>query len=249
MDDREDKKKVRGILETAGLQVEEIPEGAGKSCDFRGNDDHERYLIEVKRFDDDEAIRKARRSGDPYCRERSRFSSNTVSDQEDKAVKQLAQTARETDDDLRIGALIANRNLGADRTNILGTLYGIRKLAAQQAGKDQPWDCLYFSHSAFFRHRSKLDGVLVLEEPGVNLFLNDHSTRADRLRRSPLAAFFMQKNAFRDQASFDSKKFLVADCAGDRNDQQHVLSYLEQKYGLVRAVCINSYDYRGFLPL
>jgi len=158
-------------------------------------------------------------------------------------------TAREAGDDLRIVALIANSNYGADVTNILGTLYGIRKVAGQKEGTDLARDSLYFSHSAFFRYRHALDGALVLDGTRAEMFLNDYGERLGRLGRCGLARFFHEKRALRDKASFERQGFLVADCDADRNDENAVLRHLEQKYKLKKAVCLHSFDLRGVVFL
>ena len=236
---------VQRILEDAGLLVNPVPPAECMRCDLRATDELDDYLIEVKRFDDDEAVADTRQSGGDYLRDRPRFSSHTVADVIAKAAKQLSLTAKQTGDGLRVVALLANASFGADLTNILGTLYGIRKVAAYKDGSSLAWDCLYVLESAFFRHRREVDGALILDRSHFGLFLNDYGARADRLRQSGLAGFCRAKCAFRDAATWENDGFLVADCDAARSDESAVLRHLEQKYGLTRAIGMHSFEYRG----
>jgi hypothetical protein len=232
MSDKQDLCTVRRLLEDAGLHVERVPEATIKRCDLRARDDSEGYLIEVKGFHDDEAIGKALRSQGLHDSVSSYDHRNTVEDGIEEAVKQLRETAGGSEKELRLLALLVRTtDTKVTRQQILGAIYG--KASLPQRGTQNHHECLYFNESAFFRNRTALDGAIVIDPPHpAFLWANDHSSRLDRVRRSRVGQFFVEKEAFYDARHWGDKGFLVADCDIPRNDSAAVIEYLEKKYTL-----------------
>ena len=130
---------------------------------------------------------------------------------------------------------------------ILGALYGARRVAQTVADDSCSLNvCLYFSHSDFFKHRSRLDGVMALDSGRAELHLNDHSPRVARMRASRIALGFSNKNALRDASGVARLHgYLIADCSADRNREDSVCRYLESKYKLRRVVRMHSLEFDG----
>ncbi len=204
----------------------------------------------MKSFHDDAAIGEAMRKGDIYVGKRSHHRSNTVESAIDDAIKQLRATASTANSELRLIALIARTVYGPDVTarQILGTLYGIRSvLDGAEPGKSEPAQCLYFSHSAFFRYRRELDGAIVIDDGSVMVCLNDHSRRIQRLRQSGLGFFFAQQGALNDARALEERGFLLADCDVDRNDEEAVCRYVADKYGLCHAIVVTPTEHSAMM--
>ena len=245
MNDANDVSLVRAVLEAAGVRAERVPTAQAKRCDLWAEDDAEHYLIEVKGFHDNPAIHKAlRETGESQSQRRLDYLGTVAGDVSD-ALTQLRETAQGHAESLWLVALLARTAYGPDVTvkQILGTLYGTRQVMDMDSPTASAVSCLYFSHSAFFRHPD-LDGAMVIGPKGSMLCLNDFGRRVDRLRRSPLGRFFAERGALHDAASSERDlHILVADCDADRDDEAKVLQYLEQKYKLKHLVSLAPVEY------
>ena len=242
MNDHDDIAVISRILEDVSLDVHRVPEESSKRCDLRAYDRNEHYLLEIKGFHDDEDIKRAFRQGYDYEASRSLCRSLTIESAVAEAVVQLKQTPTGRHAPLRIVCLLARTRYGQDLTveQINGTLYGTRYIVyAGPSGKAESCLCLYFSHSAFFRHRHELDAAIVIDSRGAGLQVNDHSANVERLKKSALGWFFAKRNALNDAISLEHEGgFLIADCGIDRKDEAAVLRYIALKYGLKNARCM-----------
>lgn len=240
---------VSEILTRVGICVRFIPRSNEQTCDLRADDGHEQYFIEVKAFHrrEETNTRKSRF----LIREKSLI--GIVRDRTAKANRQIRATASRDDDGLRLQAWIRHSPYAPEVHHmILGAVYGARMvLQTRTDGRMAPNVCLYFSHSDFFKYRTRLDGVIVLDSGRGEFHLNDHSNRVARARKSGIAQAFLQKNALRDAASLASEwGYLIADCHVDRNNEDAVCQYLERKYDLKRVIRMHSLGFEGieFLP-
>jgi hypothetical protein len=232
--DAEDRRIVSQILAQAGIAAEPIPESSSKRCDLCAKDtEGGLYLLEIKGFHDDEAIVKTLDEGKVYSKVPHFDWSNAVDAAVKEAVHQLNSTARTVDGPLRIIAFVICTTFDADLVfqQILGTLYGKRSLL-DGPSPSKHLECLYFSHSAFYRYRADLDGVLVVDSKGITFWLNDHGGRPDRVRESVLGKFFTRNGVLNDAASLEQEGLLVTDCNVDRNRVKEVLQFVKEKYHL-----------------
>jgi hypothetical protein len=233
MSDADDLSFVVRLLESAGLHLERIPTAHTRRCDLRASDTHERYLIEVKGFHDDEAINRNLRAGEVYERSRSFDVSSTVDSAIRDAVEQLRKTLDQRKPELRLICLLSRNRIDAEvvRQQIVGVLYGKRSLVPSTIDSREHHECLYFAESAFYRHRKCFDvAVIIFSDDSFIFCVNDHSSNRERVQKSMLGRYFTE--AFYDQYRWEREGFFIADCPFDRGDEQEVRLYVEQKYGL-----------------
>jgi|GEM_PF-3772199 len=239
MSDTDDLDLVTRLLEAAGLQVDSIATGPTRRCDLRASDGRERYLIEVKGFHEDEAITKTLREGQLHESARSLHYSGSISNVIDDAVKQIEETLDRKNPELRLICLLACDKYDNDIVShqIRAVLYGMRSLLVPATGgKVADRECLYFGESAFYRHRTNLDGAIVIAPDGAMICVNDHCSNVKRLRESTPGQLFVQKEAFHDEHELERRGCLIADCSIDRREEQRIHMYIEQKYGLNQTV-------------
>ena len=243
MSDTDELRQVATLLEAAGLHVERVDEATTKRCDFRAHDDREHYLVEVKRIDDHASMAGALRECKTYQQSKEVSSDGSLRAKVEHAVKQLIETSAEATE-LRLVALVERRSLPEITEQALATLYGLRTIVDLDSLESR--DCLYFSESAFFRHRVNLDGALIMQGAKAGLLVNDHSQCGKRVLASRLGEFFAQLGCLHDAERLQRDGgFLVADCGLDRSSEYEALQYLGSKYGMKQPVAMRSYEWLG----
>ncbi len=249
VNDGQDRETIAAILAGAGLTVEALPEGTTKCCDLRAHDKLDRYLIEIKAVCEDDRMAEAVRQREPYVDESELSPDGSMRTKVRHATKQLNATYATARRELRLIALIERRHQpSAHRLSdeAFTTLYGARLIADDS----NAYKCLYFSNSAFFRHRDCLDGAIVLEGRKGALFLNDHSNESNRLAESQLGRFFERLHLLRSACEMETEAgYLVADCDIPRSQEANVLRYIAEKYGLTRAVAMHSMRWAATIPI
>jgi hypothetical protein len=248
-DDTADIELISTILEKAGLKVEQVPRAQGKRCDLRAQNRDERYLIESKGLHDDRAVRDELREGRPYAEYTNIAWTSPIADRIDEAIKQLRETADGTADDLRLIALIDRGSAwsGIILKLIFATLYGSRAVYSGETAHD----CLYFSYSAFHKHRGELDGAIFVDRAGWGaLCANDHSAHVQRLCDSTLGRWFAKRKLLHTAERLEREAdYLVADCDVDRRHEAAVLGYLASKYHLIRPGLMFLNEAAAIIPL
>jgi len=250
--DAEDIKLIELALSEAGLCVQRLAEGADPTCDFQAGDAaDERYLIEVKALHDDADISPTLRRGEMYEKTTPMNRSARVDSVIDKAIGQVAATTERVPDSLRLLAFVVRSKLDAKvrYQQLMGELCGKRSLITRSStpGKNDHHECFYFAHSAFFQHRNAIDAALTYFIDGFTLFINDHSPRAERIRKSVLGQFFDSRKAMMDNAALLRHGYLIADCNLDRSDEPAMTRWLAERYGLVRPVVLDFKRYSAMV--
>lgn len=129
------------------------------------------------------------------------------------------------------------------------TLYGITNIYDLE-GDSYHRPCFYFHDSDFFRHRRYLDGAILTSISGAaQLCINDHSARADTLRKSSLAEKLAE--VLVDPAVDEAQGAgYIADTDIDRKDSDAVLRYLRRKYGrdMLDKIELGYMSFTGMAP-
>ncbi len=231
-------------LSAIGIDAEKLPESTGRTPDIAAYDPATKYVIEVKtRTDDETVVRELKETGEAY-RVSPIGPTNTAGTIFQDAIGQLsAYGDREA---LKVIWLCVRSRRGATSTladQLRHTLYGISRVAGGGVGAKAP-PCYYFHESVFFRYRQLVGVILDLGDRGA-LCINNHSDRANDLKRSVLARSF-------GGAVFDPVEqeraghCLIADCQIDRRDSEAVLQFISDKYGIEYAVHFNLDEHAGF---
>jgi hypothetical protein len=255
MDDERDIELVWKNLEKAGLLVTPVdvnPSASVERCDLAAKDSCEKYLVEVKRINDEDNIKQELRNGQMFETTRSYVYRLRVAKEIHKAKKQLESTAEDYKDHLWLVALIAGSSYDPRfmHEQILGTLYGIGDMTDIEAGGERRRRrCLYFSESAFYKH-PELDGAIVLGPDGIALYMNDYGRRLERVRRSGLACFLSPHDVVYDKETMESRcDSLIADFEMDRKDVPAVFARLQKKYSDRNLQMVNWQRWEGIANL
>lgn len=233
-----EKKTVIEILRGFGFSSCEIPEEPqrGRRADIRSVKDAESYLIEVKSKEDHPEFSAAlKKTNDleivPYEKRLRR--SNTFG----KIIREGVGQLEETPDIAQSFKCIWFRAIEALFTDAFAfmkaTLYGTRILLVRdQSGSFSHASCFYFDPNEFFKHPS-LDGVVLDNGRGAELCVNSFSKRFADFRRSFLYKFFEARRALTDPSRLEEgKQILVADTGVPRSDQEAVIRFVQEKYGI-----------------
>jgi hypothetical protein len=225
-----------------GASVEEIPTSSAEESDWLAELKGFRLLVEEKAKLESPASQQDReealRSGRVHGMTTPLSQSNRLSGIVRKARKQLASTAARLEHDARI---IWFTGLGFDAEakhyQFMSTLYGSTKIF--ELDKPELRECYYFRNADFYRYREELDGAvaafLIGDSVTMKLCLNTYSPRYRAIKSSPFAAQF--PNGLIDPLAEEaSGNAYIADTDIDRRDSGAVLQYLQQKYGLKRAM-------------
>ena len=228
--DRELKAAIAENLEGMGFSVQHLDEReSDKTPDFLAVKS-ERFLIEVKEKGDDpsklEAEAERAREGGIAERHEYWGPKNTVARIIKDGSRQLAAWPEEERDYCLLWLHASGRDPESQYEQFRGTLLGVTNII--EMGKSTMKECYFFHDSAFFRWRQTLDGAIVSSAKEAELWLNPHSSRADRLKASELTAAFGGANDPRDLEAQGT--IFIADCEVDRRDSDAVKRYLQEKY-------------------
>ena len=235
-----EEKYVIGRLAEIGIRAEKLPRiHARKSCDLLAVDQHDRYLIEVKRRRSDETIQKLLRDTGRtgLLHHPAGYSASTEKTMRE-AVKQLDAISIAgwpfkliwfyIDPQFRDGHTLA--------LQVHDTAFGATNLVRMTTvGEASSVHC-YFFHRSIFHTHPQLSGVVLDTGSHVALLVNPFAKRLAEFRRTGFHLWFDKDEGgvvdpFRLEAAGVA---FVADCAIDRRNEHAVLSYLKQKYELPR---------------
>jgi hypothetical protein len=230
------------VFEFWGATAEEIPTSSAEESDWIAELKGFRLLVEEKAKLENPALQKEReealRSGRAHGMTTSLSHSNRLSGIVRKARKQLSSTAARLDHDARI---VWFTGIGFDAEakhyQFMSTLYGSTKIF--EIDNPRLRECYYFRNADFYRYREELDGAVAAflfgDSVTIKLCLNTYSPRYLAIKSSPFAAQFQNGliDPLAEEASGDA---YIADTDIDRKDTGAVLQYLQNKYGLSRAM-------------
>jgi hypothetical protein len=238
------KQVARHFFEEVGFEVQEIPEVDEKRADLDIYDGVQQYIIEVKEKLDTgsqltvlensnlDTDRKVTR--EPHAR------SNRLDAILKHGRKQLVATPAK-DDALRLIFLMftgPNADMFVRRS--LYTFYGIQDVIPR-VGSGNGVNCVYF-HNSFAFSSPCIDGLLLVENDGVQLCINEFSPTCDILRKSRLAV--KMGEAVYDPATFDNDAGkIVLRSTLPRTNEREVLDELERFTGVrYSAITLNRYN-------
>lgn len=231
------------VISSFGFHVEKIPESSSESPDFFVTDGSDRYLIELKtKLDSDDLVAERQEvleKGEMYQRTTVLERTNTISGIIRKAARQLASKKDEYSADYCFICLHAS-GLGASEkiTRYEVSLYGSKEIIHFDGGDPNIKTCYYFTNSDFFNNKEIVDGALILGDKAGRLCLNNLSPRYKGLRDSSFVAAFYDGLVDPWHKEKNGQAYVVD---GDlpRNDENGVLNYIREKYGLKKVVPFN----------
>ncbi len=238
------KQIARNFFEGLGFHVNDIPETEEKRADLEVNDGHQQYIVEVKeKLDTGSQLTVLENSYPDSDRKITRephAASNRLDGILKDGRKQLDATPA-NDDALRLIFLMftgPNADMFVRRS--LYTFYGVQDVIPL-SGRGGGMNCVYFYNSFSFSS-PRVDGLLLIENNGLQLCLNEFSRTCDVLRKSQLAAKIGA--AVYDPASFDEDngKIVLRSSISRTNDRE-VLDELERLTGVrYNTIPLNRYN-------
>jgi hypothetical protein len=230
------------VLEAWGATAKPLPTSSKEESDWLAELGGCRLLIEEKTKFDDPAERHARdtalASGQVHGSTLSLSHNNRISGIVRKGAGQLSSTKSDVEHDIRV---LWFTGVGFDSEakhyQFMATLYGSTRIFELDHPKMKT--CYFFRNSDFFRYREHLDGAIAAYLCGntvtMKLCLNPYSPNWMGLRDSPYAQQF-KLGLVDPVAEEEAGEAFIADTDMPRNNEANILKYLEQKYGLNRAM-------------
>jgi hypothetical protein len=230
------------VLEAWGATTESVPTSRKEESDWLAELGGCRLLIEEKTKFDDPAERQARNaalaSGQVHGSTLPLRHNNRISGIVRKGAGQLSSTKKHVEHDIRVLWFTGVEfDAEAKHAQFMATLYGSTRIFELDHRQMKP--CYFFRYSDFFRYRDQLDGAIAAYLNGstvtMNLCLNPYSPNWMTLRDSPYAQQF-KLGLIDPVAEEEAGDAYIADTDIPRNNEAAVLRFLEQKYGLKRAM-------------
>lgn len=230
------------VLEEAwGAKVRVLPTSSKDECDLLADFEGVRLLVEEKTKFDDPLEQQKREAtlaaGEVHGSVLPLRHNNRLSGIVRKATKQLSSTASDIDHQFRIVWFTGvGFHAEAKHYQFISTLYGSTRIF--ELNKPKMRECYFFRNSDFFRYRDSLDGAVAAFLKGdnltVKLCLNPYSNSWEGLRDSPFAANFKLGliDPVAEEAAGES---YIADTDLPRTNEQTIIRFLEEKYGLEMA--------------
>lgn len=230
------------VLAAWGAKAEPLPTSTKEESDWLAELDGCRLLIEEKMKFENPATQAARSNalatGQVHGAIIPLSHNNRISGIVRKAAGQLSSTGIDVQHDLRILWFTGvDFNGEAKHYQFMSTLYGSTRIF--ELDQPQMRECYFFRNSDFFRYREQLDGAVAAFLNGdtvtMKLCLNPYSSNWQALRDSPYAKQF--KLGLIDPIAEEAAgEAYISDTDIPRSNEYAVLKYLEQKYGLTRAM-------------
>lgn len=241
--------KVKDWFLNHGYEINKIPETNVESPDFFITDDTSTYLLELKtKFPSEEEVNERKTvlsSGEIHNIDEIVTSKKSLSKIIWKAKNQLKNYEKE-ENILRLVWLLSTGHLAEPRLNQFeATLYGSTYLySIERYG-----NCYFFHNSDFFKYREVLDGAIVSTESKGKLLLNPLSPRYKTMKSSSLIEHFKEGSVIDPiEIEKQGQAFLV-DSGINRDDEQAVLEYLQQKHKIEKIAVINMHYLSGTMDV
>jgi len=223
----------RQFFEEFGFGVDDIPEADTKRADLDVNDGKQQYIVEVKEKLDTGSQLSLLPNSYPGSERKITREPHAASNRLDGILKdgrkQLTATPA-ADNALRLIFLMfvgPNAEMFVRRS--LYTFYGVQDVTPVSHEGDG-LNCVYF-HNSFSFSSPEVDGLLLMENDGLQLCLNEFSATCDVLRHSQLSR--KMGAAVYDPAGFDDDDGkIVLRSAVSRTDERAVLDELERISGV-----------------
>ena len=230
------------VLQQWGATVEPLPTSDKEESDWLAQLEGCSLLVEEKTKFDDPASLAARAAafaaGQVHGSITPVTHNNRISGIVRKAASQLRSTAPDMTHDLRILWFTGIGHSGEARHHqFMATLYGSTRIFELDRPVMKP--CYFFRNSDFFRYREYLDGAVAayVHENNVTmkLCLNPCSSTCDALGESPYAKRF-KLGLVDPVAEENAGEAYIVDADIARSDEPTIIQFLEQEYGLTRAM-------------
>ena len=238
------KKIARQFFMGLGFHVVDIPESDAKRADIEVNDGINQYIIEVKEKLDTGSqltvLSGVYPNSDRQITHEPHAPSNRLDGILKHGRKQLAATPAKKDALRLIFLFFTGPNADMFVRRSLYTFYGIQDVVPA-SGKDPGINCVYF-HNSFSFSSPNVDGLLLREDEGLQLCLNEFSPRCGVLRQSKLAQ--KMGTAVYDPVKFnDDHGKIVLRSTISRTNQSDILDELKRIFGVrYRAITLHRYN-------
>jgi len=227
------KQTARDFFEELGFHVDDIPETDTKRADLDVDDGDQQYIVEVKQKLDTGSQLTVLHNSYPGSDRKITREPHSASNRLDGILKdgrkQLEATPAGEAVLRLLFVLFTGPNADMFVRRALYTFYGVQDVIPVSESGDG-LNCVYF-HNSFSFSSPYVDGLLLMENDGLLLCLNEFSSRCDILRHSQLA--LQMGMAVYDPANFDEDDGkVVLRSTISRTDDGAILDELERQSGV-----------------
>lgn len=237
------KQMARNFFEELEFHVDDIPETNEQRADLDVNDGYQQYIVEVKEKLDTGSqltvLEESYPDSGRHITSEPHAASNRLDGILKKGRKQLVATPASNEALRLILLMFTGPNADMFGRRALYTFYGIQDVTPRSRnGGGQ--NCVYF-HNSFSFSSPSVDGLLLVENNGLQLCFNEFSPKCDVLRKSHLAT--KMGKAVYDPANFgDDDGKVVLHSAVSRTNECDVLDELERATGVrYNTITLNRY--------
>ncbi len=251
MNENDFKPIAKEILKELGLSAHDIPPKKGRETpDFDVAGKSSKYTIELKiKSDDPEEIKKDLEilsQGEILSKSTPIGPRNRLHAIIKKGVDQMKEhdPKNETYHVLWIHSAGRDPNLLDMRFH--ATLFGTQTLISTE--KDITFTCFFFEESAFFTHRTVLDGAILTYNNQLQLCVNTLSPRKKDFRQSDLCKSLSRGLCDPDILQKE-ELYMIADCDTDRKEKSEIIKYLKGKYSINHLQTIEMKQHSGRIAI
>lgn len=235
---------VIAALSSIGISAKRIMCGSEKSPDVIAQDDTATYVIEVKvRLDDakgkEDADEQLKRSGE-FTLIRDAGYSHSVNAVIDNSAKQLSRYDPEHKYIHLVWFDVTGQDGQLNFLRIKNTLYGLVSVVDLQRMESR--DAVFFDHSAIYRNKDAIDGVIITDADHGQFCINHLSKHRDWILGSKLKEAF--KSAVYDPLALEeSGHAFIVDGGFPRKIDYASIKYIQNKYGIIQLSAIRPKEF------
>ena len=236
--------KVIEYLKKFSVIARKIDETDEKTPDFL-IEQEETILIELKEKSDDEKLHQRKQKklseGDVFEHVGSTGYRNRIAGVIGHGIEQLKAQKENTKSDFCFLFIIANGVAqGNQSEQIISTLYGRKHIIDFNSQSSEASSCYYAYHSEFFKHKDIIDGVFLITNINVVLFVNDKSPNYDVFKKSYFFSRFIGKIGIFDLNDMQNEQdVMIVDCDIPRSDEEAVKEYIFEKYSIEKGLMLD----------
>ncbi|KPA92977.1 hypothetical protein PF66_00719 [Pseudomonas asplenii] len=234
---------IKRVFNHFGFDLEKIGESDTKSPDFITSDDQYKILLELKTKNESQETLEERdkilNNSEIYSKNTPLHRNNRISKLFDKAAKQFHAKKKVVGADFCFLILHASGpSTSYHLIQFEASAYGSVELITFEPKNEPLKKCYYFQNSDFYKHKTIIDGAILVGENSLRFCINDLSPRYKSVRTSSFVKAFTNGVVDPTTKEAESKAYSVRTSI-DRNDEHELIEHIKQKYSIDKVMPFN----------